>query len=270
MATTAQPESTVGAALREWRERRRLTQLELALDAGISARHLSFVETGRSKPGREMLLRVLRHLELPFREQNRLLLAAGHAPAFPERSLEGPELAPVREAIDVILAEHEPYPAVAVDRAWNLVAANAPMYAVAELVEIDPALLEPPINVIRLGLHPRGLAPVMANLGDWHAHWVERLSRQFEIGGDQALADLIEEIAAYPVPERERDPASGIPDNEMLGPVRMRVPGMGELSFFGMFAGFDTPFEVTTSELALELLFPADARTAKTLKSLSH
>src|SRR5918998_2492698 len=133
----------VGALLREWRERRRLTQLELALDAGISARHLSFVETGRSKPGREMLLRVLEQLKVPFREQNRLLLAAGHAPAFPERSLDDPDLAPVREALDVILKSHEPYPAVAVDRAWNLVAANTAMFALTESVEIDPALLEP-------------------------------------------------------------------------------------------------------------------------------
>ena len=192
-------------ALRQWRERRRLTQMELALDTGVSARHLSFVETGRSKPGRDMLLSVLGRLELPFREQNRLLLAAGHAPAFPERSLDGPELAPVRDALDVILGEHEPYPALAVDRSWNLVAANRPMLAVAELVDIDPSLLEPPVNVIRLGLHPRGMAPLMVNLGDWHAHWLERLSRQYELTGDEALGALIEEMAGYPVPERERD-----------------------------------------------------------------
>lgn len=268
MATAERSQPEVGAALREWRQRRRLTQLDLALDSGISARHLSFVETGRSKPGREMLLRVLEHLELPYREQNRLLLAAGHAPAFPERSLAGPELAPVREALDVILGEHEPYPAVAVDRLWNLVAANSPMLGLAELVEIDPALLEPPVNVIRLGLHPRGLGPLMVNLGDWHAHWVERLTRQWQLSGDQQLADLIAEVAAYPVPARERDPAAGIEDDEMLGPVRMRVPGAGELAFFGMFAAFDTPFEVTTSELAVELLFPADRATARALEGL--
>src|SRR5438270_12336035 len=141
----------VGSLLREFRERRRMTQLELALDAGVSARHLSFVETGRSKPGREMLLRVAEQLDLPFRERNQLLLAAGHAPAFPERSLDGPELAPVREALDLILAGHEPYPAVVVDRAWNLVAANSVMFALTELVDVDPALLEPPVNVLRVG-----------------------------------------------------------------------------------------------------------------------
>jgi transcriptional regulator with XRE-family HTH domain len=259
---------SVGARLREWRDRRRLTQLEVALDAGISARHLSFVETGRSKPGRELLLRVLERLEVPFREQNQLLLAAGHAPAFPERPLENPELAPVREALEVILRRHEPYPAVVVDRAWNLVATNAPMAALAAAVEIDPALLEPPINVMRVGLHPRGLAPLMVNLGDWHAHWIERLKRQLATTGDPELAALIEEISGYPAPEPERDVSSDLPGEEILGPVKVRSPGGGELSFFGMFAGFDTPFEVTTSELALELLFPADAATAEALESL--
>jgi transcriptional regulator with XRE-family HTH domain len=258
-----------GPLLREWRERRRLTQLELALEAGVSARHLSFVETGRSKPGREMLLRVLENLNLPFREQNRILLAAGHAPAFPERSLDDPELAPVREALDVILSGHEPYPAVAVDRAWNLVAANSAMFALTEIVDVDPALLQPPINVMRVGLHPRGLAPLMVNLGDWHAHWLDRLKRQLAATGDEQLAALIEEVASYPVPDPERDPASGIEGGEMLGPVKVHAPGGGELSFFGMFATFDTPFEVTTSELAIELLFPADGSTVEALTTLT-
>ena len=266
MATaTSQP---VGVLLRGWRERRRLTQLELALETGVSARHLSFVETGRSKPGREMLLRVLERLEVPFREQNRLLLAAGHAPAFPERSLEDPDLQPVRDALDVILRGHEPYPAVAVDRAWNMVAANSPLNALAAVVDIDPKLLEPPINVMRVGLHPRGLAPLMVNLGDWHSHWLARLERQLAVTGDEDLAALIEEIAAYPVPEPERDPAFRLGGTEILGPVRVHAPGGGELSFFGMFATFDTPFEVTTSELAIELLFPADRTTAELLENL--
>jgi transcriptional regulator with XRE-family HTH domain len=259
-AATSQPE--VGPLLRQWRERRRLTQLELALDAGVSARHLSFVETGRSKPGREVLLPVLEQLDLPYRERNRILLAAGHAPAFPERGLDDPELTPVREALDVILSRHEPYPAVAVDRAWNLVAANSAMTGLAELAEIDPQLLEPPVNVIRVGLHPRGLAPLMLNLGDWHAHWLDRLRRQLAATGDDQLAALIEEVAAYPVPEPEPELGPGSGGSGMLGPVRLRTPG-GELSFFGMFAGFDTPFEVTTSELAIELLFPADRITSE-------
>jgi len=159
---TMSSEARVGPLLREWRERRRRTQLDLALDAGISARHLSFVETGRSRPGRELLLRVAEELEIPFRERNHLLLAAGHAPAFPERSLDHPDLAPVREALDLILEGHEPYPAVVVDRAYNLVAANA---AAALLVEgIDPELLKPPLNALRLGMHPRGMATRVINM----------------------------------------------------------------------------------------------------------
>jgi transcriptional regulator with XRE-family HTH domain len=260
---TAPARSEVGSLLRQWRERRRVTQLELALDAGISTRHLSFVETGRSKPGREMLLRVLEQLEVPFREQNRLLLAAGHAPAFPERSLDDPDLAPVREALDVILSGHEPYPAVAVDRVWNLVAANAAMLALAELVDIDPALLQPPVNVIRLGLHPRGLAPLFINFHDWHGHWIKRLEHQLAATGDERLAALIDEVATYAEPGPDVVPEG--PGSELLGPVRVRTADGGELAFFGMFATFDTPFEVTTSELAIEFLFPADRRTAEAL-----
>jgi len=262
------PQPEVGSLLREWRERRHLTQLELALDAGISARHLSFVETGRSKPGREMMLRVLEQLKVPFREQNRLLLAAGHAPAYPERSLDDPDLAPVRDALDLVLSGHEPYPAVAVDRVWNMIAANSSMLALAEGVEIDPKLLKPPINVIRIGLHPRGLGPLFVNIGDWHAHWVKRLERQLAATGDEQLASLIDEVAGYPVPKP--DAVTGFASGEMLGPVRMRTPNGGELAFFGMFANFDTPFEVTTSELAVELLFPADRTTAETLHKRAH
>jgi transcriptional regulator with XRE-family HTH domain len=262
---TVQSGPEVGSLLRQWRERRRMTQLELALEAGTSARHLSFVETGRSKPGREMLLRVLEQLKVPFREQNRLLLAAGHAPAYPERSLDDLDLAPVREALDVILSDHEPYPAVAVDRAWNMVAANSAMFTLAEAVDIDPELLEPPINVMRVGFHPRGLGPLFVNLGDWHAHWLKRLEHQLAATGDEQIASLIDEVAGYPVPEPQHDTPSELGGSEMLGPVRMRAPNGGELSFFGMFASFDTPFEVTTSELAIELLFPADRATTETL-----
>jgi transcriptional regulator with XRE-family HTH domain len=267
-AVASQP--GVGALLREWRERQRLTQLELALEAGISARHLSFVETGRSKPGREMLLRTLEQLRIPFREQNRLLLAAGHAPAFPERSLEDPALAPVRAALDRILTAHEPNPAVVFDRAWNLVAANSVMLALTEFVDIDPVLLEPPVNVLRVGLHPRGLAPLIVNLSEWRAHFLERLERQVAVTGDDELAALLEEVAGYPGCESDRDLAPGRRDSEILGPLKVRAPDGSELSFFGMFATFDTPFEVTTSELAIELLFPADQATARAVKKLAR
>jgi transcriptional regulator with XRE-family HTH domain len=265
MAKSDRHES-VGPLLREWRGRRRLTQLELALDAGVSARHLSFVETGRSKPGREMLLAVAEQLQIPFRERNQLLLAAGHAPAFPERPLADPELAPVREALDRILAAHEPYPAVVFDRAWNLVATNAPMAELAATVEIDPALLEPPINLLRTGLHPRGFAPLIVNLAEWRGHFLKRLAQQIAISGDDGLRSLMDEVAAYPVPEGENGVATEAGSGEILGPVRLRAPTGGEWSFFGMFASFDTPFEVTTSELAIELLFPADRATAEALK----
>ena len=257
---------SVGPLLREWRGRRRLTQLELALDAGVSARHLSFVETGRSKPGREMLLAVAEQLQIPFRERNQLLLAAGHAPAFPERPLADPELAPVREALDRILAAHEPYPGVIFDRAWNLVATNAPMAELAARVEIDPALLEPPINLLRAGLHPRGFAPLIVNLAEWRGHFLKRLAQQIAISGDDGLRSLMDEVAAYPVPDGENGVATEAGSGEILGPVRLRAPTGGEWSFFGMFASFDTPFEVTTSELAIELLFPADRATAEALK----
>lgn len=262
---TAQPQSQaeVGALLRRWRESKHLTQLQLALDTGVSARHLSFVETGRSQPGRETLLRIVERLGVPFRERNRLLLAAGHAPAFPERPLDDPDLAPVRDALERVLSSHEPYPAVAVDRVWDMVAANSGMLALLEGTEIAPELLEPPINVLRIGLHPRGMAPLMVNIGDWHAHWVRHLEHQVATTGDERLVSLLDEIASYPVPEPERDATVGIAAAEMLGPVRMRTPELGELTFFGMFANFDTPFEVTTSELAVELLFPADATTAE-------
>jgi transcriptional regulator with XRE-family HTH domain len=266
--TSVSSQTAAGPLLREWRRRRRLSQLELALEAGISARHLSFVETGRSKPGREMLLRVLEQLDVPFRERNELLLAAGHAPAFSERSLDDPELAPVREALDLILTGHEPYPAIVVDRAWDVVAANAPVMALTARAGVDPALLKPPVNAVRVGLHPRGLAPLIVDLAGWRVFWRERLERQLAITGDEDLAALIEELNGYPAPpgEQESDPgASGLP-----GPLRLRAPFGGELSLLGVFATIDTPFEVTTSELAVELIFPADRASAEALATLAR
>lgn len=267
MATVSQ-QPTVGTLLRAWRERRRLSQLELALDCGVSTRHLSFVETGKSRPGRETLLRILEHLDVPFREQNRLLLAAGHAPAFPERTLDDPDLAPVRAALDVILARHEPYPAMAVDRLWNIVATNAPVQAIAELIDIDPVLLRPPVNAVRVGLHPRGMAPLIVDYAHWRSYFLERLDRQLSVTGAPELAALIDEVSGYAAPEEEPGAAAGSGEERgLLGPLRVRAPDGTTLSFFGMFATFDTPFEVTTSELALELLFPADETTAEAFRS---
>jgi transcriptional regulator with XRE-family HTH domain len=253
----------VGPMLREWRKRRRRTQLDLALDAGISTRHLSFVETGRSTPSAEMVLLLAERLEVPFRERNQLLLAAGHAPAFPERSLQDPELAPVREALDLILAAHEPYPTLVIDRHWNIVAANSATVALAEW--LDPALLEPPNNMQRVA---HELVPRIVNLGEVRAYFVERLQRQVAITGDDDLAALVEELAGYPVPEHEHDPSSEAAARGILMPVRLRGPDGGELSFFGTVATFGTAFEVTTSELSIESFFPADAATAETLRNL--
>lgn len=260
---TASASLDVGSLLRSWREQRRLTQLEVALDAEISARHLSFVETGRSKPGRAMLLAVTERLEVPYRERNEILLAAGYAPAFPERALDDPALSPVRDALDRILAAHDPYPAIAFDRGWDLVAANTAMTALVEGVDIDPALLEPPVNILRLGLHPRGLAPLIANLGHWRSHFLGRLTQQIAVTGDSQLGVLLQELSDYPSGEEEASVPPEVEVPDFLGPVRMHAPGGGEWSFFGMFASFDTPFEVTTSELALELLFPADQDTQR-------
>jgi transcriptional regulator with XRE-family HTH domain len=266
MATTSS-ESRVGPLLREWRTRRRRTQLELALDAGISARHLSFVETGRSTPSPEMVLLLAEWLDIPFRERNHLLLAAGYAPAFPERSLQEPEMAPVREALDVILTGHEPYPAVVVDRGWNLVAANSAMAAISAWV--DPVLLQPPVNVMRAGLHPRGLARWTVNLGEVRAYFLGRLERQVAITGDADLAALLEEVAGYPAPAYEYDPACEAAAGRILTPLmRMRGPGGEELSLFATVATFGTAVEVTTSELSIELTFPADAATAEVLRNL--
>jgi len=262
----AESSDGVGRLLRDWRERRRLTQLDLALDAGISARHLSFVETGRSKPGRQMLLAVAEQLQIPFRDRNHLLLAAGHAPAFPERDLTDPELEPVREALDRILTAHEPYPALVFDRAWNHVAANRPMAEAAAWADVDPALLEPPVNILRLGLHPRGMAPLVVNLAHWHAHFLGRLDRQIALSGGDDLKALRDEVAAYPIPDDDRGSTRDADGQEMLGPVRLRTPEGSELSFFGMYAAFDTPFEVTASELAIELLYPANRATSEALE----
>src|SRR5215468_2201564 len=186
----------VGGLLRQWRQRRRLSQLDLACDAGISTRHLSFVETGRAHPSREMLLHLAERLEVPVRERNVLLVAAGYAPIFPERPLSDPALAAARTAIDLVLDRQKPYPAFALDRHWRVVASNA---ALPELYEgVAPDLLEPPVNALRLSLHPQGLAPRIANLAQWRAHLLFRLRRQVELTADRVLIDLLREVASYP------------------------------------------------------------------------
>jgi transcriptional regulator with XRE-family HTH domain len=262
MTTAEHVAPPVGQLLRGWRERRRLSQMDLALEADISTRHLSFVETGRSAPSRDMVLRLAEHLDLPLRERNRLLLAAGFAPVYSESELDAPELAEVRAAVRQVLAGHEPYPAAAVDRHWNIVDANA---GIAELTEgVAAHLLEPPPNAMRLALHPEGLAPRIVNLGEWRAHLLARLRRQATVTGDPALARLLNEVRGYPCDDPEPDvelPGAG----EVFVPLRVRH-GDRELAFFSTVTTFGTPLDVTVSELAIESFFPADAVTADALR----
>lgn len=264
-ATTAEAAHSVGGLLREWRRRRRLSQLDLACEAEISTRHLSFLETGRSLPSRDMVLHLAERLDVPLRERNMLLVAAGYAPVFPERPLDDPALSAARRAVDAVLAGHEPHPAVALDRHWTLVAANR---AVAPLLDgAAPELLRPPVNVLRLSLHPEGLAPRIANLPEWRAHLLARLRRQIELTADPALAALLEELRAYPG-RAEATPAPRGDPSGVAVPLRLRTRE-GDLSFLSTTMVFGTPVDVTLSELAIEAFFPADAETPGTLRRLT-
>ena len=258
MASTA----PVGLQLREWRERRRLSQMELALDAEISTRHLSFIETGRSRPSPNMLHRLAERLEVPHRARNALLLAAGFAPEYRERPLDAPEMAGVKTVVEHVLKGHEPYPAIAVDRHWNMIAANG---AIGILIEqVSPALLEPPVNVLKLALHPEGLAPQIANIAQWRSHIFERLDRQIEATADSGLIALRGELAAYPSAHNDNpgDLASAIAVPLILDTVAGRLSLIGTITIFG------TPVDVTLSELAIEAFFPADAESAALLMKL--
>jgi transcriptional regulator with XRE-family HTH domain len=265
LMTAATVSRSVGDLLRDWRQRRRLSQLDLALEAEVSARHVSFLETGRAQPSREMLLRLADQLEIPLRDRNTLLVAAGFAPVFPERSLDDPALHAAREAIDLLLAGHEPYPAIAIDRHWTLVAANRALGPL--LSGISPELLQPPVNVLRLSLHPDGLAPRIANLRQWRYHLLERLRHQVEITADPTLIDLLNELRRYPAesgssPHRPTLDVAGI-----VVPLQLRTEN-GLLTFLSTTTIFGTPVDVTLSELAIESFFPANAETAEVLRGM--
>jgi transcriptional regulator with XRE-family HTH domain len=253
----------VGALLRDWRQRRRMSQMELALEAGVSTRHLSFVETGRSRPSAEMVLHLAERLEVPLRERNELLLAAGFAPQYSARDFDDPALCEVRDAVSRVLAAHEPYPAIAVDRYWNLIASNE---ALGPFLEgVAPELLVPPVNTIRLALHPDGVAPRILNLGEYRADLVERLDRAARLTGDPQLAELHEEMLDYPGPDAPAVPAdAAVTVGLRLAPA----PGSDapELSLFSTITTFGTAVDVTVSELAVEAFFPADAQTAGYLR----
>ena len=266
MSTSHAP---IGELLRGWRERRHLSQLALAAEADVSARHVSFLETGRAQPSREMLLRLAESLEIPLRERNALLVAAGYAPAYPERRLDDPALQAARQAVDLVLAGHKPYPAHAVDRYWTLVASNH--VARPLLVGVAPDLLEPPINVLRLSLHPEGVAPRIANLRQWRAHILHRLRQQVESAADPALDALLSELAGYPVlgDEESEAPLRDLYESGVVVPLRLRTE-WGLLAFFSTITIFGTPVDVTLSELAIEAFFPADPATAEVLRRIAE
>ncbi|RYH65501.1 MAG: XRE family transcriptional regulator [Alcaligenaceae bacterium] len=257
-----------GAHLRHWRTHRRLSQLDLAQEAEVSTRHLSYVETGRAAPSREMVLRLAERLDVPLRERNALLVAAGFAPMYRQRSLDDPAMAAARQAVELVLKGHEPFPALAVDRHWNLVAHNAlvPML----MAGAAPELLVAPINVLRLSLHPEGLAPRIVNLAQWRTHLLERLQQQIAATGDATLQSLHDELAAYPAPVARHDAPAQAAHSELAGvvvPFQLVTPA-GMLSFISTTTIFGTPVDVTLQELAVESFFPADAQTAAALQAL--
>ena len=252
----------VGDHLRQWRQRRHLSQLDLAGDAEISARHLSFVETGRAAPSRDMVLKLAERLNVPLRERNVLLVAAGFAPAFPQRSLDDPALKSARAAIDLVLKAHEPNPALAYDRHWNLVSANRMVMPL--LAGIPARLLGAPINILRLAFHPEAMAARTVNLGDWCGHLLERLHRQCEATADPELIKLYHELKSYPIPAR----AAPLSADSVALPFKMRL-GNDVLSFFSTTMIFGTPVDITLSELALETFFPADDLTADLMRDMA-
>jgi transcriptional regulator with XRE-family HTH domain len=250
----------VGHLLRQWRERRRLSQLELSIQAEISTRHLSFVETGRSRPTPEMILKLTEHLDVPLRERNQLLLAGGYAPAYPQHGLDAPELAAVREALRQVLVAHEPHPALVLNRWWEMLDANA---AVAVLVAgCAPELLAPPVNVLRLSLHPDGMAGRIENLAQWRTHLLGQVRRRAEQTGDERLADLHDELAGYP-----GGSDASVPANNVVLPLQLRHE-TGLLSFFSIAATVETAADVTVEELVIESFYPADRETEQRLRGL--
>jgi transcriptional regulator with XRE-family HTH domain len=251
----------VGGLLRDWRRRRRLSQLDLALSAEVSTRHLSFVETGRSRPSRELVVHLAEHLEVPLRDRNSLLLAAGYAPVYRETSLDAGEMSPVRDALDKIVRGHDPFPAVVVDRRWDLVVANDP--ALSILTEgVAPHLLVPPANALRVSLHPDGMAPRIANFGEWADHLLARLDRQIAVSGAAELVALADELRSYPgvVSDHTTSDLAG----RLFVPLVIRH-GADELRFFSTIATFGTALDITMAELAIEAFFPGDEATAVAL-----
>ncbi|MDN5853316.1 MAG: helix-turn-helix transcriptional regulator [Actinomycetia bacterium] len=255
--TIDRAEAPIGPLLREWRNRRKISQLDLSIDADISSRHLSFVETGRSKPSRDMVLRLAERLEIPLRERNQLLLAAGFAPAYTKLDLDAREMCSIKAAIDQVLAGYEPFPALVVDRGWHLVASNASLPMMLE--GLPDELLAPPVNVLRASLHPDGLAPRIVNLPEWRGHILERLGREIAVTASDELRALYAELVEYP---GGLEPGS--PEGQVAVPLRLRSEA-GELAFVSTVTTFGTAVDVTLAELSVEAFLPANQETADAL-----
>jgi transcriptional regulator with XRE-family HTH domain len=264
--TVRAPAQDLGGLLREWRRRRRMSQFDLACGAEISSKRLRFMESGRLRPSRGMLLRLATCLDVPLRDTNALLSAAGFASLYQERAFDVPELGIVRRAVEMVLGAHDPFPALVIDRHWTMLSANR---AVAHLVAgAEPLLLRPPVNVLRLMLHPAGLAPRIVNLAQWRGHVIARLHRQIDLSGDATLIDLLEEIRDYPVP-REAGPCDQVEIGAAAIPLRLAtIDGM--LSFFSTTTLFGTPVDITVSELTIEAFLPADAETAEIMRRVAQ
>jgi transcriptional regulator with XRE-family HTH domain len=258
MTTVSAP---FGDLLRQWRQLRRVSQLDLSSEADISTRHLSFVETGRSRPSRDMVIRIAEHLDVPLRDRNRMLLAAGYAPAYPENDFASTDMAGARQAVREVLVAHEPYPALAIDRTWNVLDANAGVSLLTRVA--SPAMLAAdPLNALRLTLHPDGMAPHIVNLGQWRAAVLGGLRRNAQARADADMLALHDELAAYPCD----DPADHSDAKAAVHvPFRLRV-GQQELSFLAIISTFGTALDITLSELAIESFFPADPQTAGYLR----
>ena len=259
------PPPSIGQLIREWRQRRRLSQSELACDAAISAKHVSFLETGRAMPDRDMVLHVSERLSIPLREQNLMLRAAGFDPSYQERSLDDPAYRMTRQSIELMLRMHEPNPAVAVDRHWTMAAANR---VVAKLsAGVDPLLLSPPVNIIRLLLHPAGLAPRIINLAEWRQHLIARLQQQIAATGDPVLVNLVAEVSLYPLPAGRARRTTPRDFESLAMPLRLATVH-GPLAFFTTTTVFDRPVDITLAELAIEAFLPADAATATIMRQI--
>lgn len=261
---------SVGDLLREWRHRRNRSQLDLSIDVGVSARHLSFVETGRSRPSPELVLAVAEHLEVPLRDRNTMLLAAGYAPRFTETSLDDDAMARVRASLQRLLDAHDPNPGVVIDRAWNVLLANRAALAFTDGIPMD--LLQPEMNVFRLCLHPDGLAARTTNFDEWGAYLVRQIRRSVQLTGDPHLEAIEAEVLAYPNVAALPTIPPGEPGEEptLLVPFTMIGAGGVELSMFTTLTTFGTPRDVTLDEVSIELFFPADDATDRALQSNSR